>query len=113
MAELYSFELVDEVQKFNLVLELYFDELLLQTFEYPHGNEHHRHFLLADDEIPYLFGELDWEVIKKQADEPLEQPQVISYVALLQDGVDLRHLLFKQLPKNLAIQLHQREVVLV
>ena len=65
-------------------MEVQLGQLLLETFDDPQGHQHDRQLLLANDEVPDLLRELQGKAVQKQADEPLEQPQVISYVALLQ-----------------------------
>lgn len=94
-------------------MELKLDEFLLDALDDAEGDQHHSHFLLADDEVPDLLGELDWEVVEKETDEPLEQPQVVSYVVLLQHPVHVWHLLLQQDPENFAVKSNQGEVVLV
>ena len=71
-AELYAFELVNEIQEINFILKLDFNQLLLQTIDNSKRNEHDRHLLLADYEVPQPLRELNWKVIEEQADEPLE-----------------------------------------
>ena len=57
-AELYSLELIDEIQELHFVLELDLHELLFHTFDDAQCDQHYSHLLLADDEIPESFDEL-------------------------------------------------------